>query len=157
MASLHVIVEATSGTGKRIPNASVRISGGIPPTFSGLPLGCAGYPGFFDVTVQTDARGVADYNLGDACGINGLGTPVNLHVEVTTPKNARASASWTFVLVPAGDWTTTVTVTTDEGSAAGDAADAASKFWKDYGPWVALGAVAVGAYIVYRLVKKGTE
>lgn len=147
MSSLHVIVEATSGTGKRIVGARVRIYG------IGLDFGCAGFPLPLDVTVTSDERGVANYDLGNACGI--IPSLVTLEITVTTPKGKTArKVTDAFWVTPAGDYIFSVLVNSDEGSAGADVRDEAAVLWEKYGTWIVVGGVAIAALLIYGALKR---
>lgn len=156
MASIHIIIEATSGTGKRIPGATVSIQS-VP-----LPFGCAGWPLFFDVTARSDSRGVVDYDLGAGCGFGSISDRfLSFHIHVETPLGKVADAVWNFTLGLGGDYTTTVTVTSDEGSAAADVSDDLAVWWGKLGPLtqgaIVIGGAVLAGYVIYRIVKKKTE
>ena len=146
MASLHIITKAKDGL--RIPGVNVRIR-----SRQTMPLGCAGWPFVLDVSGPSDDRAVFDYNLGDFCSAI---QPIDFELTATTPKGRVGTAVWRIPEIQyLGDYIFTVEIpgAGDEGSPGAEAAD----LWAVYGPYILVAGGLVGAYLVYRLIRKGTE
>lgn len=139
---LHVVGVSPNGSpcaaGKHIPGALVAWSGAV----GSCPQGGQ---------VRTGANGVATIEISPLCY-----GPFTLEISATTPKGRFASMlqdGWWANPVQDVTWVLGVPGACDEGSAAADAGALLGGFGDVAVLLLLLGAVAVGGYIIYRIVR----
>lgn len=132
MASIHIGTVTPSKS--HIPNCKVHVEG------STVPLVCESPP--WDLVSGAD--GVANKNLGDACG-----GQVHFEITVTSPKGKVGKATWDPNVPLFGDANIDVIVpgAEDEGSFVADA----QAWWGSLGPLGQAGVV-IGAGVVVILL-----